>query len=569
MVFTGKLIEEAATPTQAAAETSQTTPPPPAQAPKPAKKSHKFRNFILYTLGLTTIAYGGAVYYSLDDDTFRDLFTENVPFAEDVVYFIEEQRFKRKFSSVLPSIASAPTSDGSAVSTITSSKTTVTQSRSSAGASATWKPPVDHPDVAPGAASILKSGKKSKAAPAPAPVAVAEVPKEVTSATSTASKPTSPSAPSVPTPATTPSLPLISVPAGADPAVTKSIESLNAFIQVVNQAKASPSDVDAISAELHSLSAAIESIKATTVTEAKKLAASDIAKSEHLLESSINELKTAVSAQEEKWAREFHDETKRLAHAYNERLQNEVNAANKVIFAHANNQLLAVHAAREREFAKQIVEHVDSERDGRLANLKELASEVASVQALVSKADKAVEDADRAAKLQFAVTKLRVALNADEPVPLAPYFSVLTSLTDNTKDEFLSAVLAAVPQDALEQGVLSPAQLAARFHLLEPEIRKASLLPPNAGVAGHFGSVVFSKLLWKKSGSPLGDDVEAILARANTALSEGRTTDAVAEVNTLKGWPKRLASDWLAEGRKRSEVEFISDLLVEEGKLWL
>lgn len=566
MVFEGRPIKEPKQPKEEAkSQSSAAPPPPPPPQVKPPKKTHRFRNFILYTLGLTTIAYGGAVYYSLDDDAFRDLFTENVPFAEDIIYFLEEQRFKRRFSNSLPTIASFPSSSDSSPSSITSSKTTATQSRAS-GASTTWKPPVDDHDVAPGAASILKNANnKQQQKPASSETSsIASAPTEATSASTPSS--------SLSSSAVKPSLPLISVPSGADPAVSKSIERLNAFIEVVNEAKASSADVEAISNELHALSTSIDSIKATTAAEAKKLAATDIAKSEHRLESSINELKTAVSAQEEKWAREFHDETKRLAQAYNERLQNEVNAANRVIFAHANNQLLAVHAAREREFAKQVVERVETEREGRLSNLKELAAEVSNVQELVAKTDKAVSDADRAAKLQFSITKLRLALAQDEPVPLAPYFAAVEKLTideTNSKDTLLGAVVAAVPQEALEQGVLSPAQLAARFHLLEPEIRKASLLPPNAGIAGHIGSLVFSKLLWKKEGNPTGDDVEAILARANTALSEGRTTDAVAEVNTLKGWPKRLASDWLSEGRKRSEVEFLTDLLVEEGKLWL
>lgn len=554
MVFTGKLIDESASSTSTPPpNTSSSTPPPPPPPPTPKKKSHLFRNLILSTLGLTIIAYGGGVYYSLDNDEFRDEFSERVPFGEDLVYFIEEQRFKRKFSGVLPSIASIPSSDDSP-STITSSKTTGTASRASDAAPA-WK--ASDSENSPAAAKILKSDKQ-KRVKAVEPVAV----------TSSTSKPSSSSPPAVP-------LPLIRVPAGVDTAVAKSIESLNQFIKVVNDSKASPVDVEKLSTEILALVSTIDAIKASTEAEAKKLAAGEVAKAEQRLESNINELKTAVSAQEEKWTREYHEETKRLAHAYNERLQNEVNAANKVIFAHANNQLLAVHAAREREFAKQIQERVETERSGRLSKLEDLAKELAEIQELTTKAEKTIADSDRAAKLQLAITRLRIALDSDEPVPLAPYFASLRELTTDTnsttteEDSFLSTVLNSVPDDALTQGVLSPAQLSARFHLLEPEIRKASLLPANAGVAGHVGSIIFSKLLWKKSGNATGDDVESILARADTALTEGRVTDAVAEVNSLKGWPKKLAGDWLFEGRKRSEVEFLTDVLTEEGKLWL
>lgn len=530
MVFEGKYIETPVVPK----EVTQPPPPPPAfKTPPPPppevkpiivekKKSHFFRKLFLLTFGLTAIAYAGGVYYSLDDDNFRDIFTENVPLAEDIIYFIEEQRFKRRFSDKLPTINSKTDAPPS----LTSSKST-TVSRSGASPK-----PVDTEIKAPQEAA--------PAAPAPA-----HAKPNVTSAT-TQSIPKA-------------QLPLIRITEDMNPTVEKSIEGINNFITLVNESKASPSDIEELSKVILELNSSI-------VNDVNKLSEAEVAKIEQKYEASLKEIKTAVSAQEEKWSRDFHEETKRLTQAYNERLQNEVNAAQRVIFAHANNRLLAVHAEREKEFAKQISERVEKERNGRLSKLEEINKELQNVKELVSKASKAIEESNKASKYQLAVARLRLALDAEEPVPLEPYFSAVRSIDE--KDEFISSVLSAVPKEALSQGVLSPAQIAARFHLLEPEIRNVSLLPPNAGVFGHLGSMVFSKLLWKKSGNATGDDVEAVLARADTALSEGRIVDAVAEVNSLKGWPKRLAHDWLAEGRKRSEVEFLANLLAEEGKLW-
>lgn len=552
MVFEGKLIhpKPVATPKPVVTPKPVATPKPviskptPTEPITPKKKSHFFRNLILYTIGLTTIAYAGGVYYSLEDDAFRDTFTEQVPFAENLVYFIEEQRFKRKFSNTLPSVNGVSSSDVS--STITSSKTTSTASR--AGSLSSWTAATEN-SKAP-----KSTEKKSQAVS---------------------------SDPSKPSPKV--ELPLITVPEGADESVTKSIDSLNNFIKLVNESTVSSKDIDVLSKDVYALIDTIDRVKAAAKAEAdqKDAVAAGISKTEHRLESTIAEMKTALNAQEEKWAREYHEEAKRLAHAHNDRLQGEVGAHSKVIFAHANNQLLAIHVARENEFAEQAASRIDKERNGRLAKLEDLSNQLSEVQQLTAKANEVIEQSDRAAKLQLAVTKLRAALNSDEPVPLAPYFNILKQLvnakTQATKDdtpsldadtEFLGAVLDAVPQEALQTGVLSPAQLVARFHLLEPELRSASLVPPNAGILGHFGSLIFSKLLWKKSGNPQGDDVEAVLSRANTALSEGRVTDAVAEVNSLKGWPKKLASDWLNEGRKRAEIEFLTELLTEDGKLY-
>lgn len=541
MVFEGKLIHPKPVAPKPVVPKPVTLKPTSTEPITPQKKSHFFRNLILYTIGLTTIAYAGGVYYSLDDDAFRDTFTEQVPFAENLVYFIEEQRFKRKFSNTLPSVNGVSPSDAS--STITSSKTTSTASR--AGSPSSWTAATEN-------SKAPKPTEKKQQAVSPDP-----------------SKPS----PKV-------ELPLITVPEGADESVTKSIDSLNNFIKLVNESTVSSKDIEVLSKDVYALIDTIDRVKAAAKAEAdqKDAVADGISKTEHRLESTIAEMKTALNAQEEKWAREYHEEAKRLAHAHNDRLQGEVDAHSKVIFAHANNQLLAIHVAREKEFAEQAASRIDKERNGRLAKLEDLSNQLSEVQQLTAKANEVIEQSDRAAKLQLAVTKLRAALNSDEPVPLAPYFNILKQLVNaKTKDdtpgldadtEFLGAVLDAVPQEALQTGVLSPAQLVARFHLLEPELRSASLVPPNAGILGHFGSLVFSKLLWKKSGNPQGDDVEAVLSRANTALSEGRVTDAVAEVNSLKGWPKKLASDWLNEGRKRAEIEFLTELLTEDGKLY-
>ena len=149
---------------------------------------------------------------------------------------------------------------------------------------------------------------------------------------------------------------------------------------------------------------------------------------------------------------------------------------------------------------------------------------------------------------------------------LRPYIEAIRAAAHD--DPLLLAAIDSIPRDVYDLGVLTRQQLAARFHLLEPEIKDASLLPPNAGIAGHIGSLIFSKLLWSKTSSATGDDVGAVMARANEALANGNIVDAVAEVNTLQGWPKRLAHDWLVQGRNRSEVEFLVELIAEEGKLY-
>lgn len=528
MTFEGKLLNEKPVETAKAAVPSEKVKPPPAATAAPKKKTHRFRNFILTTLILGSVGYIGGAYYALQDDDFHDYFVDYIPFGDDLIAFIEDRRFRQRFSS----ISAVAKSNNGAKTPGGLESVRIPKS------GATWKA-VDEPVDKPGAVNIMKPGPHLSASPV---------------------KPEEPAAKA------SSILPLIPVPSNADDIVKNSINAMNEFIGSVNSSKYSEEHIEKISKEITGLAQSISEIKNSFKEELSKKVHEEAAKVGSVVNDKTTELRSAVAAQEEKWIREFQEEQKRLAASYNERLKNEIEAANKVIFTHANNQLLAVHAEREKQFAAEILERVENERDGRLANLEELAKSLADIEELTVKADRAILEADNVAQLHIAIGRLKTILESEKPVALGPYIEAVRELSGS--DPLLKATLDSIPKDVYEQGVLTPAQLAARFHLLEPEIRKASLLPPNAGVAGHIGSMIFSKLLWSKSGNSTGDDVESILSRADTALSEGRVVDAVGEVNTLKGWPKRLAHDWLIEGRKRSEMEFLTEVLAEEGKLW-
>jgi MICOS complex subunit MIC60 len=102
--------------------------------------------------------------------------------------------------------------------------------------------------------------------------------------------------------------------------------------------------------------------------------------------------------------------------------------------------------------------------------------------------------------------------------------------------------------------------LVDRFRRVATEVRKASLLPEDAGVASHASSYVLSKILFKKKGLATGDDVESILTRTETFLEEGDLDGAAREMNGLKGWAKTLSKDWLGEVRKVLEVQQALDV---------
>ncbi|KAG4218290.1 hypothetical protein PC116_g33230, partial [Phytophthora cactorum] len=124
-----------------------------------------------------------------------------------------------------------------------------------------------------------------------------------------------------------------------------------------------------------------------------------------------------------------------------------------------------------------------------------------------------------------------------------------------TDDPVVNAAIGSINPSAYQRGIATPSQLIDRFRRVASEVRKASLLPDDAGVASHASSWVLSKVLFKKQGLAAGNDVESILTRTQTLLEEGDLDAAAREMNGLQGWAKTLSRDWLAEVRKVLEVQ--------------
>lgn len=515
-----RLLQEAK---DAASETVQQ-----AAKKKPAKKqTRRFRNFLITTIGFGAGLYGGGVYYSLKDDRFLDFFTEYVPFSERVISYIEEQQFKRRLQSgeqhaELPSRRSTPENIDRLV------KVT----KAGAEPREHKEPVEDEPKPL-----IKKTEKKTPEPAAAKPAAKADKAH----------------------------LPLVHIPSGSDAVVNEAVEKLNQFIQAVNKSAHTEDAVAAISDTLTKLSHSIDALKQQQRAELDQKLAEQAEKIKSESKSREDKALQQMEAMQQEYSKIFQSEQQRIIDLYNQRLLTEIEATKKAVIAHANNRLVAVSAERERQFAEQVAQKVDEEREGRLAKIKELSESVKELQELSLATDEIIKATQNVAEYHAAVSQLHNALGHSEPIALRSHIQRVLAASGD--DALVRAAVESIPESVFDEGVLSPAQLAARFRMIEPEIRKASLLPPDAGIAGHFGSWLFSTLLWKKQGNPVGNDVESVIARTETALTEGRVEDAVAEVNSLRGWPKKLAKDWLSEGRKRCEVEFLIKTLGVEGNL--
>lgn len=263
---------------------------------------------------------------------------------------------------------------------------------------------------------------------------------------------------------------------------------------------------------------------------------------------------------------------KEMADRYDRKLKVDVSEAAKTILMEADNIISLSKARTVEELSHSVSKKVEQERNGKLANLEALASRVEQIEAQEIELSKSAETLIGVKKISCTLSSINQILDSNVPSEtcgqdLVKQFTKLRNLTEPMHNDVINSALSALPSDrALLKtgGVLTQSQLISRWNALTPELRKASLLPPNSGVMGQITSFFFSKLLMKKSGVPektddkiVGSDVESVISRVNNYLTKNELNNAVEEVTNMKGWPRQLANDWLAEGRKKLEIQFL------------
>ncbi|TQS33179.1 hypothetical protein Golomagni_06484, partial [Golovinomyces magnicellulatus] len=230
------------------------------------------------------------------------------------------------------------------------------------------------------------------------------------------------------------------------------------------------------------------------------------------------------------------------------------------------NKLLEQAIALKKDFVSEVKERVEKERDGRLSQLEKLSSAVADLEKLSVGWNSVVDSSLKTQQLHVAVEAVRANIEgAQHP---RPFIKELVALKEIAADDsVVDAAIASVNPTAYQKGIASTSTLVDRFRRVAGEVRKASLLPDDAGVASHASSWVLSHVMFKKQGLADGDDVESILTRTQTYLEEGDLDNAAREMNGLQGWAKTLSKDWIGEVRKVLEVQQALDVIATEARL--
>ncbi|PHH86927.1 hypothetical protein CDD83_9566 [Cordyceps sp. RAO-2017] len=554
--------------------------PPPPPAPGPKSFLGRLRRLVFSLVLLGAVGFGGGVWYSRVNDNFHDAFTEYVPFGERAVLYLEEMEFKKKFPHSTRGDSKPRLETDQAV-------------RIPAQSGASWRvadngePGGRHSSASPilrdrkarSSSEKASSDEPSKASPKPpsqeTESAAAKPAEKAASKLSRASPKTSSAefrAPEVNEPSKFPPLQpidLMSLPDAKEPIVRDLVHMLNDLILVINADGAHGKYGTTINKAKNEVAKVGNMLKAMK-NKIEKKAAGEVKSSIQEFDKAATELVKRVEntmlVQELEWRREFEQEMKAVREGYDERVKLLLEREKKLNEEKLGTRLLEQALALKKDFVQEVQKQVEQEREGRLGKLGELSSAVSGLEKLMAGWNEVVDSNLKTQQLHVAVEAVRASLeDAQHPRPFVRELVALKEIATN--DPVVDAAIASVNPSAYQRGLSTSPQLIDRFRRVASEVRKASLLPEDAGVASHASSWVLSHVMFKKQGLADGDDVESILTRTQTYLEEGDLDSAAREMNGLQGWAKTLSRDWLSEVRKVLEVQQALDVIATEARL--
>ncbi|EZF29753.1 hypothetical protein H109_07262 [Trichophyton interdigitale MR816] len=558
------------------AQTGAPPPPPPPPPPAPKAKG-RFARSLLYLVLTAGVAYAGGVWFSLRSDNFHDFFTEYVPYGEEAVLYFEELDFRRRFPNATRHIntrPAAPRDEGEKVTIPSKSGVSWKVAENEGTSDVTHKG--RHMSAVD--AEVPRTGGDAKSAPKkPATEdkkdsektgSKKEESKERVPVTDTKKSTVSLDEPRKPAVATVASIePLAALQ--DDPVIQELTKIVNGLIAVIN-ADESASKLAAPIAKAKDdflkLGEQISSIK----KEAHAAAQEEIKNAHKEFERSATELVRRIdevrSEEAAEYREEFESEREKLANSYQEKIKTEIERANAVAEQRLRNELVEQAIELNRKFLSDVDTLVEKERQGRFSKLSELSAQVAELEKLTAGWNDVIGANLTTQQLQVAVDAVHSALESESmPRPFINELLAVKSLAG--QDPIVNAAISSINPTAYQRGIPSTAQIIDRFRRVANEVRKASLLPEDAGVASHATSYLMSKVMFKKEASSSGDDVESILTRTEKLLEQGNLDDAAREMNALRGWSKLLSKDWLADVRRVLEVRQALEVIETEARL--
>ncbi|CAI4909697.1 BBT_HP_G0123110.mRNA.1.CDS.1 [Saccharomyces cerevisiae] len=504
------------------------------------KASHKFRN-TFWTIALSATAfYAGGIIYSQKNDKFGDFFSNNVPFAEDLLETYEHYHDR-------PTLFLEDSWDG-------------LKAKSN-----------DLLSGLTGSSQTRRSNREN-----------IEV-KKILSLE-----------------------PLNIETENSDPQLKEIIGSLNDLINSLND-----SNLSIPESEFNSIKKSNQNMltNLSQLNETLKEALSN-----YMIQRT-SEVITELNTQYENSKREFEknlqknllqevDEFKEnLTKQKDKELEEKLKANEELLQAKHANEVGLLSITQVKEFNKIIKDKIEKERNGRLAHLEEINSEVNDLSKSIDRSSKILSKNEALVQLTFQVDDIKSRINnnnlpdvnIDKELSRLKLLSNLLSTfnkksccddgdccsckKDNKNEgkegkisckckpktnppSLLSVALDELESTCSGKKILSNEQIYNRWNLLADDFKTASLLPPNSGILGQLTAKVFSLFLFTKTGNPSNaTDFDSVYARVGDNLRVSNLNDAVEEVVSLKGWPHKVCESWIEDARRKLEVQRLVEIL--------
>ncbi|BFZ53058.1 MICOS complex subunit mic60 [Savitreella phatthalungensis] len=588
------------------------------------RRSHRLRNFLLLTIFGGAFLFGGGVFGSLRNDTVYEIFTEYVPYGEEAVLFLQEREFRNRFPEAHRHISRGSKSRSTAANvyipasgiearvrdvekpgstTPATDPSTAGKVKSAADSATTTAPTAELLQPGPQTSAKADAHKSADTSAAHAGPVNQDVPKQAadsrsgvsstvpaaatsakTSTTASNSK-TSATASNPKTSATTPAIvPAKDAPSGfevfspvhpskiekfdiadvRDKSIERLLFALNGVIATANEYGATAhfrdcienakDEVRAINSSIGGVQSKAEQAQRVRFDAQEKQLREDFAKQGA-------QLKQRTRQTEQHLAQQLEQARHQLEAQYQQRLASEVQRIDNIANQRLKNDLTEQAAQLHKLMQRDVRSQVEQERGGRLGRLEQLQKSVQELKQLQLDSSDYVKSRARVQDLEIAVAALKTALReSDGATPFVDELAALREVAGND-DELVRAAVSSISRDAFENGIPTLAQLSDRFRSVRDKVNQAALVPDDAGAGAHALSWLLSHAMFEKRGMVVGDDVAAILSRAQAYLEASDLDAAIREVNSLRGWPKVLAQDWLNKARSHAEVQLAVDAL--------
>ena len=194
----------------------------------------------------------------------------------------------------------------------------------------------------------------------------------------------------------------------------------------------------------------------------------------------------------------------------------------------------------------------DAALDDLRTRLAAQSTEIEDLRATLDAEEQAARGSARATLQRAALTRVMTALDTGDA-----FSDALTDLRDT------GITVPDVLENAAETGIPTRAQLAESF----PDAARAALAAAHAADTGSGASVggFLRAQLGVRSLEPReGDDADAILSRAEAALSEGRLDDSINEINALPEEARTAMSGWTEDAAARRNALTAAEALSAE-----